>query len=177
MIIIKFSSILTKTSENCFYIVHVNWYFLCTFSMLLGWWSYLTVRFPLQSGPKKSLKNITNLYLSTYPTIKCLFSHRYLISRTNSCHNCATPLIPPWFIYTTFRHTASLCNKLSTGADFSCLGRSSNTLSYLLSLSVWSVFSSSEIFSLSFASGNICWNDRHIHVDVDIDTIFYYTSC
>ena len=42
MIIIKLSSILNKTRENCFYIV--NLYFPCTFSITWGWWSYLTVR-------------------------------------------------------------------------------------------------------------------------------------
>ena len=45
--IIKFIrlSVLTKTSENCFYIVNV--YFPCIFSIPYGWRSYLTIRFTL----------------------------------------------------------------------------------------------------------------------------------
>ena len=44
VVIIRFSSILIKTSENCFYIV--NLYFPCIFSMHSCWRSYLTVLFP-----------------------------------------------------------------------------------------------------------------------------------
>ena len=39
----KFSNILAKTSENCFYVV--NLYFQSSFSMPSSWRSYLTVRF------------------------------------------------------------------------------------------------------------------------------------
>ena len=56
MLIIKFSSILIKTSENCFYIV--NLYFPCTFSMP----SYLTIHLPLLSKISHCL--ISLLYVS-----------------------------------------------------------------------------------------------------------------
>ena len=59
--IIKFSSVLTKTGENCFYVV--NLYFPCTllivncFHIFITWsWrSYLTVRFPLGISCKTML--------------------------------------------------------------------------------------------------------------------------
>ena len=54
MIIINSSSLLTKTRENCFYIV--NLHFPCTFSMPSGWRSNLSVRLPLV---KYRFKNVS----------------------------------------------------------------------------------------------------------------------
>ena len=89
MLIIKFSSILTKNSESCFYILSL--YFPCIFSILWGWRSYPAVSIFLWFWAK--VKGKIKVFLSLEPVEKIwgsrveyqcfVTSHNYKIASQN----------------------------------------------------------------------------------------------